>query len=209
MAGTGTPPGVITQAPAGAVDNRVMLVDAFARPIWQYGQFGQTGSGPDLLSTPVQATFLPTYHILITDQGNNRIIEVTLDKAIVWQYPGTDTNAADQLNSPNSAELLKNGNILIADENNNRAIEVTRADSIVNTYTASGLQQKPARLRAGFPMAIRFLTDAGNNRAVEVDAHDKVVWEYFTTNSPKSICQSSAHARSSFARWRHAYQRPV
>jgi hypothetical protein len=186
MAGTGTPPGVIPQATNGAVDNRVMLVDPFGREVWQYGQFGQTGSGPNLLSVPVQCTFLPSYHILITDQGNNRIIEVTLDKDIAWEYPGTDTNASDQLNSPNSAELLENGNILIADENNNRAIEVTRADVIVKTFTAGGTLGAVA-FASRLPNGHTLLTDAGNARAVEVDANDKVVWEYFTTNSPLSV----------------------
>jgi hypothetical protein len=104
MAGTGTPPGVIPQAPNGAVDNRVMLVDRQGRIFWQYGQFGQTGSGPNLLSTPVQSTWLPNVHVLITDQGNNRIIEVNLRKQIVWQYPGSNMNPSDQLNSPNSAD---------------------------------------------------------------------------------------------------------
>ena len=136
MAGTGTPPGVIPQSPGGAVDNRVILVDSEGRIVWQYGQFGLTGSGRNLLSAPVQCTFLPNSHILITDQGNGRIIEVSMRKRIVWEYPGPNTTPADQLNSPNSAELLQNGNILIADENNNRAIEVNRAHHIVKTFTA-------------------------------------------------------------------------
>jgi hypothetical protein len=186
MAGTGTRPGVIPQATNGAVDNRVLLVDAFGRIIWQYGQFGQTGSGPNLLNVPVQATFLPTFHVLITDQGNNRIIEVTLNKDIVWQYPGSNTNASDQLNSPNSAELLANGNILIADENNNRAIEVTREDAIVNTYTAGGTLGAVA-FASRLPDGDTLLTDAGNARAVEVNSKDKVVWQFVTTNSPHSI----------------------
>src|SRR5579859_6940646 len=70
MAGTGTPAGVIPQAPNGVADNRVMLVGPNGHIVWQYGHFGQTGSGPDLLSTPVQSTWLPSRHILITDQGN-------------------------------------------------------------------------------------------------------------------------------------------
>src|ERR1700722_3577379 len=94
MAGTGTPPGVIPQATNGAPDNRVLLVDPFGHIVWQYGQFGQSGDGPDLLNTPVQCTFLPSLDVLITDQANNRIIEVNFQKEIVWQYPGSDTNAA-------------------------------------------------------------------------------------------------------------------
>ncbi|HEV2246308.1 MAG TPA: hypothetical protein VGW37_06615 [Terriglobia bacterium] len=186
MAGTGTPPGVITEAPNGAVDNRVILVDEQGHIVWQYGQFGETGDGPNLLSTPVQSTWLPSFHVLITDQGNNRIIEVNLRKQIVWQYPGPNANPDDQLNSPNSAELLENGHILIADENNNRAIEVTRSHQVVNSFTAGGSLGACAfasRLDNGHTL----LTDAGNSRAVEVDGNDAVVWQYVTDTDPMSV----------------------
>ncbi len=186
MAGTGTPAGVVPQAPNGAADNRVILVDPFGNIVWQYGQFGQTGSGPDLLNTPVQCTWLPTADVLITDQANNRIIEVNLDKKIVWQYPGMNTNEADQLNGPNSAELLANGHILIADQGNNRAIEVTRGEKIVRTFTAGGTVSIVAfasRLDNGDTL----LTDSGNSRAVEVDADDNIVWQYVTDTDPLSV----------------------
>jgi len=186
MAGTGTPAGVIPQAPDGAPDNRVILVDPKGRIVWQYGQFGQTGSGPNLLNTPVQNTWLPDAHVLITDQGNNRIIEVNLKKEIVWQYPGSNTNEADQLNGPNSAELLENGHILIADQGNNRAIEVTRGDQIVRTFTAGdtvNIVAFASRLKNGDTL----LTDAGNSRAVEVDTNDVVVWQYVTDTDPLSV----------------------
>jgi hypothetical protein len=186
MAGTGTPAGVIPQASNGAVDNRVILVDEGGRIVWHYGQFGMTGSGPDLLSTPVQNTWLPNNHVLITDQGNNRIIEVNLRKQIVWQYPGSNSNPSDGLNSPNSAELLENGHILIADELNNRAIEVTRADQIFKTFTATGSLGACAfasRLNNGHTL----LTDTSNSSAVEVDADDHIVWTFVTNLDPKSI----------------------
>jgi hypothetical protein len=185
MAGTGTPPGVIPQAPNGALDNRVILVGPNGHIVWQYGQFGQTGSGPNLLNTPVQNTFLPNSDILITDQGNNRIIEVNVNKQIVWQYPGSNSNPSDQLSSPNSAELLENGNILIADLNNNRAIEVTRADVIVNTYTA-GMTLGACAFASRLPTGDTLLTDSGNSRAVEVDGNDNVVWQ-FSTLDPQGV----------------------
>jgi hypothetical protein len=186
MAGTGTPPGVITNVPGGAVDNRVLLVDPFGHIVWQYGQFGQTGDGPDLLSSPVQCTWLPSFHVLITDQGNNRIIEVSLDKQIVWSYPGSNTNDSDQLTGPNSAELLENGHVLIADQGNNRAIEVTRDDQIVRTFTAGGTVNIVAfasRLKNGDTL----LTDSGDARIVEVDKNDNVVWQYFTDTDSNSV----------------------
>ncbi|HXB59913.1 MAG TPA: hypothetical protein VNU95_10120 [Candidatus Acidoferrales bacterium] len=187
MSGTGTPPGVIPQAPNGAVDNRVILVDPFGNIVWQYGQFGQTGDGPDLLNTPVQSTWLPTADVLITDQGNNRIIEVDLKKHIVWQFPSlSDTNESDQLNSPNSAELLENGHVLIADLNNNRAIEVTRTDKIVKTFSAGGTVSAVA-FASRLPNGDTLLTDSGNARIVEVNANDHVVWQYFTDTDPLSI----------------------
>lgn len=186
MAGTGTPPGVIPQAPDGAVDNRVILVNSSKQIVWQYGQFGRTGSGFNLLSTPVQCTFLPTFHVLITDQGNNRIIEVNMQKQIVWQYPGSNKKPSAQLNSPNSAELLENGHVLIADENNNRAIEVTRDDKIVNVYTVGGTLGACA-FASRLPNGHTLLTDAGNSRAVEVDANDTFVWQFVTDTDPLSV----------------------
>jgi hypothetical protein len=186
MAGTGTPPMVIPEAVGGVPDNRVILVDPSGNIVWQYGQFGQTGSGPNLLSTPVQCTWLPDFHVLITDQGNNRIIEVDLAKRIVWQYPGSNTKPADQLNSPNSAELLENGHVLIADENNSRAIEVNHGDRIVRTFTASGTLGTVA-FASRLPNGNTLLTDAGNSRAVEVDSKDNVVWEFKTNTDPDSV----------------------
>jgi len=186
MAGTGTPPGVVPTTPNGAVDNRVILVDQAGNIVWQYGIFGKTGSTANRLNTPVQCTWLPSTDVLITDQGNARIIEVTLGKKIVWQYPGPNTNPADQLNNPNSAELLENGHILIADENNNRAIEVNRDHRVLQVFTASGTLGACAfasRLDNGHTL----LTDAGNSRAVEVDANDNVVWQYVTDKSRLSV----------------------
>ena len=185
MANPGDAPGVIPETPNGSADNRVLLVDPTGRIVWQYGQFGQTGDGPNLLNTPVQSTFIPGFNVLITDQGNNRIIEVNYNREIVWQYPGTDANAADQLDAPNSAELLANGHILIADQGNSRALEVTSADQIVNTFSAGGTVNTLA-FACRLPNGDTLLTDAGNARIVEVNAADQVVWQYFTTNTASS-----------------------
>ncbi len=181
VAGTSVPPGLEPGCPNGCADNRVFFVDQSGQIEWQYGQFGVTGAGKNQLNTPVQATSLPNSDVLITDQGNQRIIEVTPLKKIIWQYGTTGVAGIgpNELNSPNSAQLLPNGNILIADENNNRAIEVDRKHNILVTFTASGTLGAVAfasRLANGDTL----LTDAGNNRAVEVDAQDNVVWQYVT-----------------------------
>lgn len=187
MSGTGIPAGVTSNCKkSGCVDNRVLLVDSNGHIVWQYGQFGVTGFGPNQLSTPVQNTFLPNGNVLITDQGNQRIIEVQRsDNAIVWQYGinGVPGDGPNELNNPNSAELLANGNILIADENNNRAIEVTHTapSTIVATFTVKGTASGMA-FASRLPNGNTLLTDSNNSRIVEVDAQDNAVWEFITNN---------------------------
>ncbi|HEV2027891.1 MAG TPA: hypothetical protein VGS16_05075 [Candidatus Dormibacteraeota bacterium] len=189
MAGTGIPANTVSSCPSasGCPDNRVMLVNQKGHIVWQYGEFGPGGSGPNQLNTPVQNTYLPNGHILITDQANERIIEVNREKNIVWQYGMTGmTGTADNLlNNPNSAELLENGHILISDENNNRAIEVNRAKHILRTFTAGGTVSGVAfasRLENGNTL----LTDSNNSRIVEVNAADHVVWQYMTNTQTGS-----------------------
>ena len=188
MAGTGAPPGTEPACPAGCADNRVMLVDHSGHIVWQYGQFGVTGSGANQLSAPVQSTYLPNGHVLITDQGNQRVIEVAPPfNRIVWQYGDTGVGGSgpDQLQDPNSAELLANGHVLIADENNDRVIEVARDHHIAATFTAGGTVSGVAfasRLANGNTL----ITDSNNNRIVEVDASDHVVWQYLTNTATGS-----------------------
>jgi len=180
MAGTGIPAGVVTHCKKGCADNRVLLVDQRGNIVWQYGQFNVTGSGPNQLNTPVQNTYLPEPngddHVLITDQGNGRIIEVRRsDKAIVWEYDG--------LNNPNSAELLTNGNILIADENNNQALEVTHAmpSTAMHTYTtAGGMAFSGLAFASRLPNGHTLITDANNSRIVETDETGADFWHFFT-----------------------------
>jgi len=195
ISGTGIPPSMPPVLPGcstpatGCPDNRVILVDRKGRIVWQYGQdHGVSGSGPDQLNVPVAATVLPNFHVLITDQSNERVIEVNLQKQVVWQYGTTGTTgAADNfLNNPNSAELLANGNILIADENNDRVIEVNRQKHIVHTFTAHGTVSGAA-FASRLPNGDTLITDSNNSGIVEVDSNDDAVWQYVTNTRPGSI----------------------
>ena|ERR1700736_4054264 len=70
ISGTGIPGGVTPPLPGcsdpvnGCADNRVILVNEKGRIVWQYGQDGVAGAGPDQLNVPVAATFLPNGHVL-------------------------------------------------------------------------------------------------------------------------------------------------
>ncbi|GLQ49917.1 hypothetical protein ACFFJT_00975 [Dyella flava] len=195
ISGTGTPPGLpgCSNTVNGCPDNRVFIVDPAGGIIWQYGQAGVTGAGPDQLNTPVQSLFLVSFpghfgpNVLITDQGNQRIILVNLNHQILWQYgtTGVSGDGPNQLNSPNSAEVLSNGHILIADENNNRAIEIKSNGQLVMQFTAGGTLSGVAfasRLSNGDTL----ITDSNNNRIVEVNGSDQIVWQYFTNTQAGS-----------------------
>ncbi|MFI5417919.1 MAG: PQQ-binding-like beta-propeller repeat protein [Candidatus Lutacidiplasmatales archaeon] len=169
IAGTGT---------GSCADNRVLVVDQSGNTVWQYGKAGKTGNTSNLLNVPVFAIQLPNHDILITDQGNNRIIEVNLAKKIVWSYGPTGGPGA--LNAPNSAELLANGHVLIADELGNRVIEVNHAGKIVWQYSA-GLNIVAFASR--LPNGNTLIADAGNSRVVEVSGTNTTVWQYVTNSS--------------------------
>lgn len=176
LAGTGIPAGASSALPNGCVDNRVIVVNHEGEIIWQYGQAGVTGSGPNELNVPVFAIQLPNHNIMIVDQGNNRVIEVgRYSKHIVWSYGPTSGPGA--LNNPNSAELLENGHILIADENNNRVIEITREGKIVWEYSA-GLSF--AAFASRLPDGNTLIVDSGHSRILEVTHDKKVIFQYFT-----------------------------
>ncbi len=190
IAGTGAPAGSEPTCPNGCPDNRVMLVNPAGHIVWQYGQAGVSGSGFDQLNTPVQNTWLPNHHVLITDQVNERVIEVTRQKNIVWQYgqTGVSGDGFDQLNNPNSAELLDNGDILIADESNNRVIEVDRQMNIVWSYgCATCTHLNGAAFASRLPNGNTLITDSGNNRTLEVDSSGNVVSTYYTNARPGSV----------------------
>jgi hypothetical protein len=184
LAGTGVPLGASPVAPSfSCVDNRVIVVNRSGDIVWQYGQAGVTGSGPNQFNVPVFAIQLPNRNIMIVDQANARVIEVDrFSKKVVWSYgpsPGPEA-----LNNPKSAELLSNGHVLIADENNNRVIEITRSGHIVWQY-GSGVPSVTtpvqfAAFASRLPKGNTLTTDSGHSRIVEVTEDKVVVSQYFT-----------------------------
>jgi hypothetical protein len=184
ISGTGAPTGAEPGCAGanGCPDNRVILVNPAGNIVWE----------DDQVNTPVCSVVLPNAHVLITDQGNQRVIEVDGRKDIVWQYGSTGVpgSGPNQLNNPNSAELLANGHILIADENNNRVIEVDKlSKSIVWQYPST----PNTTLLSGAAFASRLangntlITDSNNNRIIEIDSSQNVVWSYVTSSRPGSV----------------------
>lgn len=196
IVGAGIEPGITQEAPLGVVDNRVMLVSKGGNIIWQYGKFGETGSGFNRLNRPVHAVLIHKKkhrhsnilkgNVLISDEKNNRVIEVNQRKKIVWEYPVSSTEPENLLAHPNSAQKLDNGNVLIADKDNNRAIEVNTRHQVVATYTAECTVGKVS-FASRLPNGNTLLTDNDNFRIVEVNSSDNIVWNYYTNAEENSI----------------------
>ena len=193
MSGTGTPPGTEPECPAdggGCQDNRVLIVDDATNAIvWQYGaDGGVSGSDPGQLSAPVASVLVPTTtgdHVLITDQGNSRVIEIVrATKETFWQFPPAQPTSGQTLSGPNSAERLANGNTLIADQGGNRVVEVTTDGAVVWQYPGvidTATLDTPA-FASRLPSGNTLITDSNNNRILEVGPGNvpNVVWSYRT-----------------------------
>jgi len=201
----GSEPTCPTSKSAGCPDNRVLIVDDESGTIvWQYGaDGGRAGSGSDELDTPVTAVFVPTSEggdILITDQRNNRIIEVSEQtKQTIWQFPSLTSKSTEKLAGPDSAERLANGHTLITDEGGNRVIEVDVDGTITWQYPTQidlNLLNSPG-FASRLPDGDTLITDTNNNRVLEVDMGSpaKIVWTYSTANRNAGVSSPDpAHA---------------
>src|SRR6266699_352575 len=89
MSGTGIPAGATTNCKrSGCVDNRVILVDSNGDIVWQYGEFGVTGFGPNQLNNPNAAELL---WFLLPERNPKRL--GTSFGAVVIVYTGLVLNS--------------------------------------------------------------------------------------------------------------------
>jgi subtilase family serine protease len=143
-------------------------------PVWQH----------DVIM-PWDVERLSDGNTLITEYGNNTVIEVTFAGEIVWQYGnGTAGSGENQLDHPIDAERLSDGNTIITDRDNNRVIEVNNTGTIVWEMNATDGLSYPwdaERLFDGNTL----ITDKHNNRVIEVDKNKAIVWEMTGLNHPE------------------------
>jgi hypothetical protein len=143
--------------------------------------------------------------LLITDQFNNRVIEVDpLTKQIVWSFGSGNPNLCDPgphaVIGPNDAERLSGGLTLIAGTGipagvpgttpcvDNRVIVVNQAGGIVWQYGQAGRAGNGTDLLNVPVFAIQLpnhnflIVDQGNNRVIEADQAKQIVWSYGPTS---------------------------
>ena len=93
--------------------------------VWSYS----TG-----LETAADATRLPNGDTLIADAGHSRIVEVSAQGSVVWQYFTNKSQGSNATPYPSNAVRLADGDTSIADTLNERCIVVNNAGQIVYQY---------------------------------------------------------------------------
>ena len=127
---------------------------------------------------PMNPHRLANGNTLINEWFADRVIEVSPDGEIVWEYT--------EVVGPTDSERLENGNTLIANYGNKRVIEVTPDKEIVWEYSGDGSQEligfvEVQRLANGNTLIV----DQGDYRdpdsracIIEVTPDKEIVWEY-------------------------------
>src|SRR6266446_1564341 len=182
MSGTGIPAGATRNCKkSGCVDNRVLLVDRGGNIVWQYGEDGVVGNGPNQLNNPNAAELLANGHILISDENNNRAIEVThtTPSRIIAVYTAHGTVSGVAF-----ASRLANGHTLLTDSNNGRIVEVDARDNLVWEYftnTRPGSNPSPLPTRAvRLDNGNTLISDQFNDQVIEVTPAKLIVASYGT-----------------------------
>jgi len=172
--------------------NRVLIIDSEGEITWVYAK---AVSPIGKLKNPRFAIFSDK-NILITDSGNSRVIEITHNKELLWQFgTGEPSYSEKSLDNPSSAVKIPNDNFLISDTGNKRVIEVNIAGEIVWQYgdlrdpKMFGKSLLPIMSKTLYSMftpvsAYRLkngntlISDIGNKRIIEVSPDKKIVWQY-------------------------------
>ncbi|RYX99512.1 hypothetical protein EON78_03525, partial [bacterium] len=126
-------------------NNRILELEG-NNIIWQYGNENNAedesskGNGFNQLNTPLTAWRYENGNTLILDAGNHRVIEVSPEKKIEWEY--TIDQNEEKVDKPVKAFRLKNGKIMLVSENkiveiDHNTKEITWSSSILELTGAA------------------------------------------------------------------------
>lgn len=149
-------------------------------------------------------------NVLITDQFNNRVVEIDpATKQIVWSFGSGNSTLCNPgpgaIIGSNDAERIGDGLTLMAGTGippgvngtapcvDNRVIVVNQAGDIVWQYGQAGKTGSGFDLLNVPVFAIQLpnhdimITDQGNNRVIEVNSTKHIVWEYGPKSGPGAL----------------------
>ncbi|MGE3725322.1 MAG: hypothetical protein AB7I41_07220 [Candidatus Sericytochromatia bacterium] len=109
-------------------NHRVVAMDRAGELVWQYGQTEVAGPEDGHLDLPSHMQWTSSDTCLISDTGNNRVLEVNRADGQVLRCMGEEIG----LFGPVYAERLSNQNTLIVDAGNYRVLELDPEGDLVN-----------------------------------------------------------------------------
>lgn len=177
-----------------AILHQVVLVSWDKSIRWTVGQPGQPGNGITRLAEPLCTTATPQGTLLITDNRNDRLLEIGMHGRLLRTLASSrDADGANigPFDSPRMAFQDEQGVIAITDSGNGRVIALKWSGE---TVWCLGPSQVPRRLFS-YPRSFERLsrdvwlvTDTNNNRCVEIDADNQILWQY-GEGIPTDNCQ--------------------
>ncbi len=162
------------------------------------------GAAQTSQSSPPKDRFNAPGNVLISDQFNNRVIEVTPDGHIVWTFgsgnPTLCNPGPGSIIGLNDAERVSGGLTLLAGSGvpagsqsypkgcvDSRVIVVNQQGNII--WTGSGPNELSVPVFAiQLPSRNIMVVDQGNNRVIEIDRMTKqIVWSYGPKSGPGAL----------------------
>lgn len=148
--------------------SEVIEVDSEGKVVWSF---------QDRLVYAHGVEELTNGNLLIVDTTNNRLIEISRDKEIVWSSESWFKEGlvdGSLFNYPNNVEELTNGHFLVTDRNNDRVIEVDRFGRIYWQKKELNKPYNADRLINGNTL----VSDSENDQVLEFNLAGQVVWSY-------------------------------
>jgi len=166
-------PSGTTLITTGRDPSTVMEVDASGRCVGLYRGELKFAHNADRLTNG---------HTLISDTGNDRVLELDGDNVTVWSSEQVSLSDGSELDYPNDANLVEGNRLLVTDRNNHRVIEIQRDGTIVWQFGETGVAgsddshlshpHNADRLSDGNTV----IADSDNNRIVEVTPSGRIAW---------------------------------
>ncbi len=159
----------------GCQYSKILAVDPDGNTLWVYDQDLCWAHNADLQLNG---------NLIISDTGNDRVIEVDADHNIVWNSDDVTFSDGALLNYPNDANILEGDTVLITDRDNHRAFETDRAGNILWQFGETGIAGGDTSHLNGphnadrLPNGNTIIADSNNDRIVEVNPAGQVVWMY-------------------------------
>ncbi len=131
--------------------------------------FGVEGKENGQFKSPRGVVLAPNGNLYVTDEGNNRVQEISPSGGYLAQW-GTSGTGNGQFKGPRGIAVASNGNIYVPDTGNNRVEEFSSSGAYVTKWGSEGAgngQFKSPESIAVAPNGNVYVGDTGNDRVQE------------------------------------------